>query len=235
QDIRPGDSFVQLEFPVPFYLSMAEAGDMGPSAIRSNRNREKLIAELGTVPERIALVEQKHTRTVIDRDDARYRSSIADGIVCYGGGNAGEGAGVTVADCMPIAVYEHTSSSWAVLHSGRRGTGILGEAVRCIRDKIGGYGRFSATLGPCISALNYQVDMATAHHFAREWGESSLVEYPDGYAIDLRAANLRIAQESEIDLVIVYDDCTYDDPRLGSYRFEGADKFTRMLALIVKE
>ncbi|WP_169313573.1 polyphenol oxidase family protein [Spirochaeta africana] len=221
----------RLEFPAAFYLTLAAEGDMGPAGDDDHPVRAAVLQRLGIAPGECVLVQQQHTRQVVTLDDAQGSDCIADGIVVLGPGCAA----VTVADCMPIGVYEHGSGFWAILHSGRRGTGILTTAIGEIRRRIASSGRFTVTFGPCIGTARYQVDSRTAGDFAREWGDRCVVETPGGTAIDLRAANLGIAEELGVETAYVYRDCTYEHPELGSYRAEGSGNFRRMLALIQKD
>lgn len=232
--------FVQLDFPVPFYITLRNAGDMGPSWVKPHSVRDQILRCIGVPTERTLLLEQTHSQLVAEAPDVYADSQLhGDGIMSDGDwrpdGSSPWAAGVTVADCMPIGVYEHSSGSWAVLHSGRQGTGILQTAVNAIRRHIGCRGNFSVTFGPCISAANYQVDYATAVDYAARWGEKTLLKQNDTMAVDLRAANIALADTLGINNVTVYTDCTFNDPRLGSYRAEGKKHFRRMLALITRD
>jgi copper oxidase (laccase) domain-containing protein len=130
---------------------------------------------------------------------------------------------VTVADCMPIFVR---GGAWrALLHSGWAGTGIL---RRLYGD--GGLkglaGESRAILGPCISAPAYQVDGARADLYRGRFGADAA----DGRYLDLRGANMRIADELGIRTLVSWDSCTVAHSGLFSYRQDGPDNYSLMLA-----
>jgi hypothetical protein len=92
-----------------------------------------------------------------------------------------------------------------------------------------------AILGPSIGSCCYRVDEGRAAAFAAEFGESSVVkrESPGNRQVllDLRKANLGIAREIGLGAVLDIDVCTACSANLGSFRRQGSDAYTRMLAL----
>lgn len=246
---------VRLDFPLPFYLSSVHCGDLGIdrrdiSWSGYKGDRAAVLESFGADPAHTMLLKQVHSRDIVrfKRADSVPAFFTADGV--WGTEEelfSRDAAAVTVADCMPIAVYEHMSKSWAILHSGRKGTGILLTALETIRDYSRSFGvsgcQFTVCFGPCISAENYPLDADSAGDFRSEWGANAAVRLKTGQlAADLRAANIeilhRFLEENsalEIKDVIVYTDCTYSHFDLGSFRREGSEKFTRMIALIRKD
>ncbi len=220
---------------MPVSMSLAEAGDMGPTARKEHAQRDAVLAAMGC--KNVHLVEQIHSRKIVSCDAVANNSERlqADGIW----GKAGQTAAVTVADCMPIAVFEHGSGLWALLHSGRKGTGILRDALELLlaesRKAENAHGVaqqiFSVLLGPCIQGRNYPVDFVCAEEFAQEWGRNCLCTAGEGLGIDLRQANLNILESFGVQDVYIYDDCTYEHNELSSYRAEGS-AFRRMLVCL---
>ncbi|MDA8409019.1 MAG: polyphenol oxidase family protein [Treponema sp.] len=143
-------------------------------------------------------------------------------------------ATVTVADCMPIWLWDAASGAWGILHSGWKGTGILDHAVRAILERCGGSpATISAILGPAIGVCCYDVPSSRAAIFENEFGAECVDRSGPRPRLDIRAANLAIARRLDIGAVLSVDVCTSCDSSLGSYRREGAAGFTRMVAACV--
>jgi len=166
-------------------------------------------------------------------------------------------AGITVADCMPIWILDGSTGNFALLHSGWKGTGILEVAVRLMTgsnpgdtldDTVGksapaavsAAAGMTAIFGPSIDPCCYNVPESRAEQFSRQFGSNSVLvdrggvhraEEEPRFRLDLRAANLGIAERLGIGRVIDVAVCTSCDLRLGSFRREGPEGFTRMLAL----
>jgi copper oxidase (laccase) domain-containing protein len=106
----------------------------------------------------------------------------------------------------------------------------------------------AAVLGPCIQHCCYRVDEERARSFEAEFGGSSgefplgrvISERPDlpggsGFSLNLQAANARLLANAGVRNIAACRDCTFTDPRLGSFRREGAASYTRMAALLVAD
>lgn len=167
----------------------------------------------------------------------------ADGVICdgvTGAGFAGETAsgqgvwlGVTVADCVPIFVTAGSGGPCALLHSGRKGTGILLAALQMMHTRYGVEpAELDVLIGPAVGACCYQVGADCAAQFAAEWGAQAVEKRPDGLYLDLPHLNQALALGYGVKRVNVVERCTRCDTELGSYRREGPDNYTRMLALL---
>ena len=223
-------------------LSLASAGDMKFRYGEPNPNRDRFFASLGSSPDRTCGIELHHTRRVVHISNrADYVRAIeetessggVDGILC---GDSNLAVSVTVADCMPIWLYDEHSGSFGVLHSGWKGTGILGEAVSLLESRFDTRPEdISVILGPAIGACCYRVPPERAHAFALEFGEDCVVrsdgsDGTESFSLDLRRANLKLAARIGLRRVKDVTICTRCDVRLGSYRRQGAANFTRMAA-----
>jgi len=226
----------RIPFPLPACLTLRAAGDMR----RDGEVRRAFYRSVGLDVERVHVVGQVHSRTVVvvpagagegERTTAgEHFTPDADGMIT---GNPDAVLGVTVADCMPIYLFDKASGAFGLLHSGWRGTGILETAIRMLGDQFGsGPGDLVVTMGPCISAASYEVDEARATEYAAEWGEDAVRRVDGRPCLDLRAANEEICRRNGVDLINVINHCTVREPRLGSYRREGPDRYTLMLALL---
>jgi YfiH family protein len=166
-----------------------------------------------------------------------------------GGGPAAENLAlaVTVADCLPVFLYDTEGGAFALLHSGWRGTGIVLKALALMTGRWGTRPEaIAAALGPCICSGCYRVDAERAVAFEAEFGGPD-GEYPLGrvirewdpgenrsekeFSLDLRAANARLLANAGVGNIAYCENCTYTDERLGSFRREGTG-YTRMAAVM---
>jgi YfiH family protein len=217
-------------------LSSRAAGNMQHSGAGSNR--ERLFRSLGLEPDQARSCAQVHSRTVLDAADPGLGGQTpGDGLLAGGRETV---LAVTVADCLPVFLYDTETGAYALLHSGWKGTGIVLNALSMMAGRWGTRpASVAALLGPCIRPCCYRVDEGRAARFEAEFGGSS-GEYPlgpvvrrseAGPALDLQAANARLlARAGALNLSYCVD-CTFTDPRLGSFRREGP-AYTRMLAVL---
>lgn len=207
---------------------------------REGEGRTRFYRSVGMDTGRVHVVGQVHSREVVvvpavsgDGEQTAIGEQFTpdvDGLIT---GDVDAVLGVTVADCMPIYLYDRATGTRGLLHSGWRGTGILGNAIEILQDQFGSKVKdLVVTMGPCISAESYEVDESRAAEFAAEWGRGAVREAAGRYHLDLRAANHEICRRNGVDLINVINHCTVRDTRLGSYRREGPDRYTLMLALL---
>ncbi len=246
-------------------LSLRAAGSMRYLLDKANPERRAFLAALGIAPERMVATELHHTRRVrlIEAVPQRPQAALLpsewdaaslqgldfgdggpdgsegrDGILLAGALSGGFATGITVADCMPIWIWDSASGARGVLHSGWKGTGILEVAARALAERFGTRSEdLSVILGPAIGACCYTVPPERAVAFEAAFGPSSVVREGQGVEgsprLDLRAANLGIARRLGIEALLSVASCTSCDPALGSFRREGPEHFSRMLALCV--
>ncbi len=224
----------RYDFPVTFFLTVREAGDMGPSWRHPHPDREALMATLtgpsGGTPG-LAMVRQIHSRIVrrVDGIDEASQLRPGDGMITD---NPGVVLGITVADCMPICLYDSTRGVLALLHSGWRGTGIVRNALAVMESVYGTKpSDVESGLGPSIGACCYAVDADRGTLFARRFGPDAVVHREGGVYLDLPAANRSLLQAAGVGRILDFHRCTACNPRYGSYRREGPQRFTRMLAI----
>jgi hypothetical protein len=154
----------------------------------------------------------------------------------------GDVLGVTVADCMPIYLFAAGGRDAAenghapvfgILHSGWKGTGIAAEALRMLETERGiAAHSVTAVLGPSIRSCCYRVDRERGEYFASSWGEEAVRRDGEAWYLDLVAANTGLLRSAGVEDIRVVDSCTMCEERFGSYRREGSEGFTHMLAMI---
>jgi len=217
--------------------------------------RAGLLEHLQVRPERFFSLQQVHSQRVYVSGPALSSSQEGDGLVA---GNGDHVLGVSVADCMPIFLFHAESRNFAVVHSGWKGTGIAVEALGLFQKRYGIPAEdVTALLGPSIRSCCYQVDEARAQVFRSNWGSESVkwksappahtllssqsTENEDVYSrgsdrqapfLDLLTANLRSLQQQGLRDIRFIDECTACTADLGSFRREGPEQFTHMLAII---
>lgn len=221
-------------------LSLASSGSMNPSEDRQNRLR--LFRSAGIPADSTVALTQIHSRIVRVAESAPAFEDMpeGDGIITS---NDTLVLTVTVADCMPIWLFDPAAKWFGVLHSGWRGTGILRTAVELAADEWGAKSEnLRVILGPHIRSCCYTVDSERADYFRRGFGESSVTLDAEREAegnrwpwrLSLAEANKNLAESLGILKEHIHDtgECTACNPLFGSNRREGSRDFTRMVAWI---
>jgi YfiH family protein len=216
-------------------ISSRAAGDMSHSD--GETNRERFFRALGLEPDQVLSCAQIHSRIVLAADGGFVSHSEADGMI---GRDRGIALAVTVADCLPVFLYDTETEAYALLHSGWKGTGIVLNALSMMAERWGTRpASVAALLGPCIHPCCYRVDEARAAAFEAEVGGSTgtsplgpvVCRSGERPALDLQAANARLLARAGVRNLSYCVDCTFTDQRLGSFRREGP-AYTRMLAVL---
>lgn len=209
------------------YMSLACRGDFNlrsPFHTQVIREVEKMFPG-----KRFLYCQQEHTKIVrpVRMDDEP--GQLGDGLVTRDDRVL---LGITVADCLPILLWDPEHGVRGLLHSGWKGTGILKEAVLLMRNLYGTDPEALHVLfGPCIRACCYRVDAQRGQWFQSQFGNGAAESRDDGYYLNLMQANRNIAQEMGIRMIEEVKGCTCCDSRFHSYRREGPSSFQRMLVL----
>jgi YfiH family protein len=228
-------------------LSSRFAGNMVYS--EQNPARLALFSALGLDPQRVYGLKQIHSRDVlaVDRQNlpavpaanletkTEHKPQVcADGLVSCDREIA---LSATVADCLPVYLFDTESGAFGLVHSGWKGTGIALRALELMRERWHTKAEaVAAVLGPCIDSCCYRVDAERAAVFEKEFGAvTRRLDDAQGtsWYLDLKAANVRLLAGAGVRNIAVCGGCTFTDERLGSFRREGAD-YTRMAALVYR-
>jgi YfiH family protein len=206
-------------------ISHCAIGDMG---VQKFERRRRFVKTLGIDTEKLFACSQTHSQkvAVIGKQNSPSLLADADGLITN---ISGIYLSVTVADCLPVYLFDAESKVFGVVHSGWKGTGIVLNALKEMNPRS-----TAAILGPCICKDCYTVDDARARYFEKTFGGQG--EYPLGYIVkenrlDLQAANAKLLADAGVKNIAYCSDCTFTDTRLGSFRREG-ENFTRMMAII---
>ena len=223
-------------------LSLRQAGDMRqPAAVT------RLLAGVGVEPARLRRVRQIHSRRVAACGECRrltppdgtgtaamWAGSGADGLLADGDdARRGTVLMVTVADCLPVFLTS-PGGSYALLHSGWRGTGIVAEAVRQLRERVRQPAAdLTAVIGPGIGACCYNVDDDRYRLFVSRYGPDSVRSHGGRRFLDLRAANVVLLRRAGVRDIHVIDECTSCSTRLHSSRRDGGGLRCRLMAALL--
>jgi len=215
-------------------ISLARAGDMSLSRRRDLPWRTRLFASLGLGEERVFGMRQVHSQKVVVVDEQQPEAlagTEADGMITD---RPDAVLSATVADCLPIFLLDTVNGAFGLVHSGWKGTGIVVKALRAMHD---GYGTLTpkvvAAIGPGIGPCCYRVPEERADLFARQFGAATVVRGQDGTpSLDLREANIALLRDAGVETMTVVEDCTGCSEALGSFRRQGPESYTLMLACI---
>ncbi len=215
-----------FDFPVFAGISLRKEGSMTGYEVK--RNLCERIGLKGS----LVTIHLKHSKIVctVDASNAGENGMNGDGLVTDDPETV---LGVTVADCMPIYISDLRGRIFGVLHSGWKGTGILETALNIFTNKLGvPVSEISVLLGPSIRSCCYKVDRERAEFFQDQWGINAAQERNGQFFLDLLAANKNILRTAGVTKVKDADYCTSCNTIFGSYRREGPEGFTKMLAFI---
>lgn len=220
-------------------LSLLPAGDMGPSSETENPNRLRFFRNMGLDPRQIFSLKQIHSRQLLATEEIgamlqRGQEPRGDGLFTS---RREDVLAVIVADCMPILYYHRERGCFALLHSGWKGTGILEEAQRILSERCSiTPGEGLVVRGPSIGPCCYRVDRQRADLFRELWGQQAVSfrrnsQAGGDYYLDLAAANGSIMEKFGNQEPVAAWECTCCSGGYGSYRRQGPEEFSRMIAL----
>ena len=218
--------------PLQAGISLARTGDM--SRRRAGPARSRFFERLSMDEAGVFALTQVHSRRVLVVDGQtpqELAGTEADGMVTTRGDAV---LTVTVADCLPIFLADPVTGAFGLVHSGWKGTGIVRAALEAMAGAFGTDPHtVSVTIGPGIGPCCYRVPEERAAAFALEFGAAAVVRGADGTPrLDLRAANVALLHAAAVEDIAVVEDCTCCTSFLSSFRRQGADAFTLMLAFI---
>ncbi len=258
-------------------LTLKAAGSMRFRWNENNPNRDKVFSNLlsslytaepspyttlsssglirGSVSKIVVPVQLDHTHIVYDiKSPEDTKNKIGDGIITT---NRSLIPTVTVADCMPLYLYDPVTGVFGIVHSGWKGTGIVVDAIELAKKDYGARAEdFCIILGPHIRDCCYIVNEERANWFAESFTPKCVrllepgvkVDWNNGggplYRLSLEKANLAALQKAGVlkENIWVHSSCTCcfksdAEYKYGSNRREtklnGApDRFTVQAAFI---
>lgn len=190
-----------------------------PVAVDENR---RLLAQALDLAEDTHLVtmEQVHGSEVAVIDRVRREGEApprADGLITR---TAGIALVTQVADCVPVVMV--TDDGWiAAVHSGWRGVvaGVVDATISQLRQH-GSTGRIHAWIGPAICPGCYEVGEDVRAEVTASAPAAFASTRSGTPAVDVVAAVAEQLAQHDGDVEVI-PGCTFEDPRLFSYRRDG--------------
>lgn len=187
----------------------------------TNENRISFLKNLCGDDKKAAALELIHSKIVYDiSDSGEVHLKQGDGIITQ---NKKLVPVVTVADCVPLYVYDTKSGTFGALHSGWKGTGIVGEAISMIEKKHGSSPEdICVAIGPHIGDCCYNITKERAEYFCDNFGSACVKKIDDdNWALSLTKANLSVLDKCGIPdaNIAVYDPCTCCHTDKGTHLF----------------
>ena len=187
----------------------------------NNEVRNSFLAELSGPSKKTAAVELIHSRIVYDIDSPEQTElKQGDGVLTR---NRNIVPVVTVADCMPLFIYDLYSGTFGALHSGWKGTGIAGDAVSMICEKYGSKPQnICVAIGPHIGDCCYNITKERADYFCDGFGSACVNKIDgDNWTLSLTRANLSVLEKCGVPEgnITVMDECTCCHKENGEFKF----------------
>lgn len=213
--------------PEPFGMNLSYK--VGDEQGHVEENRKLFFGRLGISIRDLAIPGQVHGDTVvIVHKPGHYPAS--DGLISH---RPGVFLVLTVADCLPVLLFDPRTETVSAVHAGWRGSrsGILNKALRLMASERGVRSRdLIAFLGPCAGVCCYQV------------GEDVAAQFPPRYVqkrggklfLNIRGINHDILLGAGVPETNIEnsDGCTIcGTPLFHSYRRDG-ERSGRMMAVI---
>lgn len=224
------------------------AGSMRFRWDEQNEKREKILSTIAN-GRKLSYTELLHGFDIHEIKSGRDVKSFlrGDGFLCF---TDEVMPVVTVADCVPIFLFVPSHRVCAVLHSGWKGTGILGKAL----EKLSFLGISARdifiAIGAHIRDCCYVVDEERADFFVKNFTKKCVSKIKDGehlplawknksknlYRLSLEKANLSILERFNIpeSNISILSECTCCNALFGSNRRETAkgEPFTVQAAFV---
>jgi len=204
--------------PEPFNLNLSYSAGDREEYVRSNR--EKFFSALSIPVDRLAVPRQIHG----DRIVSVVQPGLIESCDALLTNLPNLFLAITVADCLPVFIYDPVFACVAAVHAGWRGSKlrIVGKAIEQMKIN---FGSKTADLiiftGPSAGVCCYEVGEDVASEFDKKY----VVKYPgDKFHLNLKEMNKDILFESGVleTNIEVADDCTICNPSLyHSFRRDG--------------
>ena len=190
-------------------LTLLAAGSMRFRWNEKNPNRRWFRYTASRHSTTIVPVQLDHTHIVYDVHEAGdTQGKIGDGIITA---NRDLVPSVTVADCMPLYLYDPVTGVLGIVHSGWKGTGIIADAIKLAEKNYGARAEnFCVVIGPHIRACCYIVNEERARWFSENFTPDCVTPLEEGvevswntgggplYRLSLEKANLAAIKKAGV-------------------------------------
>jgi hypothetical protein len=152
------------------FNSLNLAFHTGDQQAAVDANRAAVARTFGIAPQLLLTVQQVHGSEilVIDQENpdlSHFQRVECDAIITN---QPGIMAGILVADCYPVVLYDPDGPAAGVVHAGWRGAaaGLIGRTVQAMKTMFGSRPeRLCAAIGPGIGGHGYEVDRPVREAF----------------------------------------------------------------------
>lgn len=210
----------------PAALSMLAQGTDEATA---RDNRQRFCRELGFEARQLVYPQQTHS-DIVHVIHGEYQRHEGDAIITD---EPGWLLGVTIADCVPVLLYDSSTGSYGAIHSGWRGSAqnITGHAIAKLVRECGTHpANLYAWIGPAAGAENYEVGYEVVSQFNPRYSQPCS---EDSWLFD----NKSVVRDQLLDHGTPEDQIetsgldTITNQKLHSHRRDG-ERSGRMLAAI---
>ena len=201
-------------------LTLHKAGSMRFRWNEKNENRNSFFSGFN---KQVVPLELIHSKIVYDVDSnpEKLLQKNGDGLITI---NQNIIPVVTVADCVPLYLFNPETKCFGVVHSGWKGTGIIYEAIDSAIKQYGGkISDFCVVIGPHIHNCCYSIDSDRVEFFTENFGKECIsFDSDDNAYLSLATANIQLLLKAGVlpQNILHCNDCTCCDSRLGSFRRE---------------
>ncbi len=211
----------------PYGMNLSVSVGDDPENVK--HNRKLFFDTLGIREEEVTFQKQTHS-TIVNYSENPGHYSISDAIYTDKENNF---LAVSVADCIPVFLYDPINKIVAGIHSGWKGTSgkILTKTILELQKRTGSdTTELIAYIGPGISQESYEVGDEVADFF----DEDVKIKRGDKYFIDLKKDNYNQLLKLGVskDNIEISEHCSFKETELlHSYRRDGSIS-GRMLGII---
>lgn len=198
------------------FISTVSDGHMGVSA---PENRKKYFSKIGIDSKKIVDIVVTHGNKIkiaSKKDGGKYFEGF-DGVVTN---EKDLVIGLTVADCMPIAVFDPIKNSIGLIHAGWRGleSGIIGKTIESMsREFKVQNSKLIVFIGAHICQKHYEVHVDVSGKF-KSFKGASFKDSRTFLDLGLIAKQQLIKAGIKEKNITMDNRCTFEDKELFSYR-----------------
>lgn len=210
------------------YISSAKDGHMGVSA---PQNRAKYFAKIGINPKNlvdIVVAHSDHVMIATKKDTGKFFEGY-DAVITRDNNIL---LALTVADCLPIGIYDPKTQIRALVHAGWRGleNGIIQKTIQ----KIGGNAEeLMVYIGPHICQKHYEIKTDVSVKFGKY--KKSVKHIKGKIFLDL--GDVAYTQLIKLGVkerhIFLDNNCNFESPDLFSFR-RGDSKYRNLYLLTNK-
>ena len=197
------------EYPLPLDFSYSTL--QSPNTTKTNRRLA--IKSLEEKEYKVFFINQVHSSKSLHIDTQSFQNpQTGDGIVTN---KVGIGLAILTADCAPVLFFDPIARVIGAAHAGWRGAlnGILENTVDAMLEIGATKDNIIASVGPCISQVNYEVDIPFKKKITKDHsldGKFFFKKPNDKYLFDLSAYIEARLQNHGVKKISSIGICTYE-------------------------